>query len=156
MIIKLIKRFSILVYQINPWILASSHVLNAHDFIFVHIGDLKYQGGSTMLKRNQFYRFSSYSFHRNFYFLNLEIIPNSNSYRDIWIFCLTNYFFVTGTVQGRKLFKDRNYISPSSFHNDSLLCPESGCILIVYKIAMVSSEYESNKNPNVVSARNLL
>ena len=43
-------------------------------------------------------------------FLNLEIVANSNSCRNISIFYLINWIFGTETIQGRKLFKGGNYM----------------------------------------------
>ena len=56
------------------------------------------------------YRISSFSFHRSYSFLNLEIIANSNSCRNISIFYLINWIFAARTIQRRKLFKGRNYM----------------------------------------------
>jgi hypothetical protein len=52
---------------------------------------------------------SSYSFHGNYSFFNLEIVSNSNSFLNISIFYIINYFFNAETIQGRKLFKGGNY-----------------------------------------------
>ena len=51
-----------------------------------------------------FYRISSYSFRRNYSFLNLEIAGNSNSCRNISIFCLINWIFDPETIQGLKIW----------------------------------------------------
>ena len=53
---------------------------------------------------------SSYSFRENYSFLNLEIVANSNSFRDISIFYFVNWIFAVETIQGRKLFKGGSYM----------------------------------------------
>ena len=59
---------------------------------------------------------SSYSFRRNYSFLNLEIVANSNSCHNISIFYLVNRNFCCGkysreeSIHGRKLFKGGNYM----------------------------------------------
>ena len=40
------------------------------------------------------------------FFLNLEIIANSNSCRNISIFYLVNWIFAAETIQGRKLYEE--------------------------------------------------
>ena len=54
------------------------------------------------------YRISSYSFCGNYSFLNLEVVANSNSCRNISFFYLTNWIFAT--FWGRKLYKEIRYI----------------------------------------------
>ena len=56
------------------------------------------------------YRISSYSFHRNYSFLNLEIVANSISFCNISIFYLINWIFAVETIQGRKLYEEIWYI----------------------------------------------
>ena len=63
-----------------------------------------------MMSWKHTYRISSYSFRGNYSFLNLEIVANSNSCRNIYIFYLINWFFAAETIQGRKLFKGGNYM----------------------------------------------
>ena len=46
------------------------------------------------------YSISSYSFRGNYSFLNLEIVANSNSCRNISIFYLINWTFAAETIQG--------------------------------------------------------
>ena len=48
------------------------------------------------------YHISSYSFHGNYSFLNLEIVENSNS-------CRKFQFFTSETIQGRKLFNNQGW-----------------------------------------------
>ena len=52
------------------------------------------------------YRISSYIFRRNFSYLNLEIVANSNSCCNISFFYLINWIYAAETIQGRKLFKE--------------------------------------------------
>ena len=59
---------------------------------------------------NKEYCISSYSCRRNYSFLNLEIMPNLNSCRNISIFYLIHWIFAAKTIQGRKLFKGGNYM----------------------------------------------
>ena len=62
------------------------------------------------------YHISSYSFHRNYSFLNLEIVANSNSCRNISIFLLNKLNFCCRnysreeTIQGRKLYEEIQYM----------------------------------------------
>ena len=51
------------------------------------------------------YRVSSYGFRGNYSFLNLEILANSNSCRNISIFYLIKWNFATETIQGQKLYE---------------------------------------------------
>jgi hypothetical protein len=50
---------------------------------------------------------SSYSIHGNYSFLNLEIVANSNSCHNIYLII---WIFAVETIQGRKVFKGRNYM----------------------------------------------
>merc|ERR1711956_119626 len=49
------------------------------------------------------YRISSYNFRGHYSFLNLEIVDNSNSCRNISIFYLINKILTAETIQERKL-----------------------------------------------------
>ena len=60
------------------------------------------------------YRISSFSFRWNYSFLNLEIIANSNSCRNISILYLINWFLDAETIQGRKLYEEIRYVKISS------------------------------------------
>jgi hypothetical protein len=55
------------------------------------------------------YRISSYSFSGNYSFLDLKIVANSNSCRNISIFYLINRIFAAEPIQGRKLFKETGW-----------------------------------------------
>ena len=52
---------------------------------------------------NSSYRISSYSFSGIYSFLNLEIVANSNSCRNISIFYLINWIFAVETIWGNKV-----------------------------------------------------
>ena len=70
---------------------------------------IKWSKGNFPRFENQYwpahmYRISSYSFHGNFSFFNLEIVAYSNSCRNISIFYLINWIFVW------KLFKGGTYM----------------------------------------------
>ena len=52
------------------------------------------------------YRISSYNFRRNYSFLNLEIVANSNSCRNISIFYLINWIFDAETILGWKQYEE--------------------------------------------------
>ena len=63
------------------------------------------------------YCISSYSFLENYSFLHLEIVSNSDSCRNIWIFYLINWIFAVcenysreETIQGRKLYEKIRYL----------------------------------------------
>jgi hypothetical protein len=57
------------------------------------------------------YRSFSYSFRGNYSFLNLEIVANSSSCRNISIFYLINWILAAETIHGQKLYEEIQYIS---------------------------------------------
>ena len=68
--------------------------------------------GPSYFVRTLDYCISSYSFHRNYSFLNLEIVANSNICCIISILYLINWFFAAETIQGRKLYEEIQYFLP--------------------------------------------
>ena len=56
------------------------------------------------------YCISSYSFRRNYSFLNFEFVANSKVAAIFQFSYLINWIFAAEIIQGRKLFKGRNYM----------------------------------------------
>ena len=96
---------------------------------------------------NSLYRISSYSFRGSYPFLNLEIVENSNSCRNIWIFQSTNWFLL------RKLFKGGNYSRAETiwgntvdffFHEMKLsLCPDNNVLKVIHTLKELVSQWET-------------
>ena len=70
-----------------------------------------------LFEEKEICRISSYSFRKNYSFLNLEIVANSNSCRNIVIFYLINVIFAAEIIQGRKIFKSGNHMRKYSTQN---------------------------------------
>ena len=76
--------------------------------------------GSTIAMHCSFsntYRISLYSFRGSYSILNLQIVANSNSCRNISFLHLINWIFAAETIQGRKLFKGGNYMRKYGKHS---------------------------------------
>ena len=84
------------------------------------------------------YRISSYSFRGNYSFLNLKIVANSNSCRNISISYLRNLFFAAETIQGRKLYEEIRYFQ-HTFLKVSILAPLAAVKAIADRISMHNS-----------------
>ena len=70
-----------------------------------------------LFEEKEICRISSYRFRKNYSFLNLEIVANSNSCRNIVIFYLINVIFAAEIIQGRKIFKSGNHMRKYSTQN---------------------------------------
>ena len=73
-------------------------------------------------------------------FLNLDIVVNSNSCRNISFFHLINWIFAAETIQGRKLFKSGNYMR--KYGNYSCILRQMFFRILKSKMQILNLVYE--------------
>ena len=73
-------------------------------------------------------------FPRNYSFLDLEIVANSNSCRNISISYVVNWIFAAETIQGRKIFKGGIY-SRQEIIQGRKLYEEMQYLVLFHKLA---------------------